>query len=117
MSDLGRRGRAPVAVAAGFVALLVAAWLVVTIGPRPTGPPGTPEGAVASCQAAALERMVRPETATFSTVRWDRAGTEWLVSGDLAAIAEDGTRVAGRFSCSAVLTSGEVLTLDLPSGL
>lgn len=117
MSDLGGRSWTPVAVPLGLVAFLAVGWLVVTSGPGPAGPPGTPEGAVESCRAAALERLARPETAIFSTVRWDRGGTVWLVSGDLAATAADGEQADGRFVCSAILTSGEVVTLVLPSGL
>lgn len=117
MSDLDRRGWVRVAAPAGLVALLVVGWLVVTVGPRPDGPPGTPEGAAASCREAALARLARPETATFSDVRWDRAGTQWLVSGGLTATTADGERIDGRFDCSAIATSGEVVTLVLPFGL
>ncbi len=63
------------------------------------------------------QRLANPGTATFSTVRWDRGATVWLVSGDLSAEAADGSLVEGRFDCEAIETSGEVVTLVLPSGL
>ena len=117
MSDLDDRRWTRLAVPLGVVALVVGGWFVVTAGPRPDGPPGTPEGAVESCKTAALGRLAHPETAVFSTVRWDIVGTQVLVSGGLVATAADDTLVDGRFDCAAILTSGEVVTLVLPSGL
>ncbi|WP_088319049.1 hypothetical protein [Kineosporia sp. R_H_3] len=117
MSDLGGRNWTPLLVPVGAAVLLTAAWFAVTSGPRPQGPPGTPEGAVQSCQEAVRQRLANPGTATFSTVRWDRGATVWLVSGGLSAEAADGSLVEGRFDCEAIETSGEVVTLVLPSGL
>lgn len=117
MSDLGGRNWTPLLVPVGVAAFLVAAWLVVTSGPGPAGPPGTPEGAVESCKLAVTGRLSRPDSATFTSTRWSNGGTVWEVSGIVAVTARDGTPVEAPFQCWAARTSGEVTSLVLPGGL
>jgi hypothetical protein len=117
MSDLGGRRWAPIAVPLGIAAFVAAGWFVVTSGPGPAGPPGTPEGAVESCKVAVSQRLSRPDTATFTSTRWTNGGTVWEVSGVVAVTARDGTSVEAPFQCWARRTSGEVTELTLPGGL